>query len=76
MTEKERFQYEMMDTINLANACQKVKQKIDNLLDDKRMANHRAEYKRLDGFSLKIRKAKSKLREMRKILKSRQMKLF
>lgn len=76
MNDKERFQYEMMNTVDLANACQKVKVKIDKLVDEKIMANHQCEWAKLDKLTIDIRQAKINLREMRKILKTRQLKLF
>lgn len=76
MNDKQKFQCEMMSTVDLANACQKKREKVDSLFQAKIEALHMCEWSKADKLTIDIRQAKIDLREMKKILKQRQMKLF
>ena len=75
MTDKERFTYEMMSTIELSSKCRKLKELYQQYNQLKKMSKHSDDKKTHDENCRLYRKYKALHKDALRILEKRQMKL-
>jgi hypothetical protein len=75
MSESDKFEYEMMGTIELAKEVRLLKQESDHYAAMKKAYKHAEESERTE-YHRRWRNARSKYLDVKKILENRQMKMF
>lgn len=76
MTDRQKFEYHMMDTVKLAQCCQNRKNHLYNLKVTKKWLKNFGTKPERDENARLIRLIEKEIAEIENVLQSRQMKMF